>query len=699
MSVRVTVSILLCLQCLSSTPVAGQTAKRHILALYDSGQGQSPKSNHIHNNAEVILNHLGCVVDYWDIQKGLPDPNQMDKYLGVMTWFYANQMRWPVRYIRWASEQVAAGRKYVILGNIGAFVDRETGKTIDINLINQFCKLMGFRVDNTVTTNEMTRIELVYKDAKMVEFERTLDYELQYFIKLTLAKDPGSNVYLKLKRNDIPKCESSVVFTTSRAGVVASSYAIFEDPYTHKRKWRINPFRFFNEAFGLSDLPRADVTTLNGLRIWCSHIDGDALISLSEVKRNTYCGEIIRDQIIKKYKWPISVSVVVGEVEQSPKFVDIARSIYRIEWVEAASHSYAHPFYWSEDYENKAKYASRHMLIDGYTFNLEKEVVGSVSYINDFLLPPNKKVEQFFWTGNCEPQPEALAFCQKINISNINGGDAVFDNKEPSYTSVTPLGVDVGGYHQIYSPNSNENIYTNEWTGPYYGFRFVLDTFKNTESPVRIKPINIYYHFYSGEKWAALNALKEVIDKSIVQDVAPMFISDYISTVEGFHSAEIQKVSGKSWRLTNFGKCTTFRFDDNQMFPDFRNSSSVLGFTHYQGSLYVHLEETDEAVITLTESKPDAVYLEQGSHRIYEWSASKEKVLFKTEGFGKGRFLISNLLGSRTYRVATFDANAKKKTAEVMARTDLHGKLLVLHQMQGPLDVGVSLADENHQLN
>ena len=130
----------------------------------------------------------------------------------------------------------------------------------------------------------------------------------------------------------------------------------------------------------------------------------------------------------------------------------------------------------------------------------------SVKYINETLLPSGKKVRTFFWTGNCEPTPAAVKLCQELGIDNINGGDSIFDRKNPSYTSLAPLGVEVGGYRQIYAPNSNENIYTNEWHGPYYGFKFVLETFGNTESPVRIKPINIYYHYYSGERWAALNA-------------------------------------------------------------------------------------------------------------------------------------------------------------------------------------------------
>ena len=65
---------------------------------------------------------------------------------------------------------------------------------------------------------------------------------------------------------------------------------------------------------------------------------------------------------------------------------------------------------------------------------------------------------------------------------------------------------------QVYAPVINENVYTNLWTGPYYGFRRVLETFALTESPRRLKPIDVYYHFYSGAKVAGQQAWAEVYD-------------------------------------------------------------------------------------------------------------------------------------------------------------------------------------------
>lgn len=665
--------------------LGGQTVSRRILALYDSHRGQTTRKNHIHANAEVILNHLGCIVDYVDIAKGLPNDKQMRKYRGVVTWFYSNSMHQPKAFLEWASRQIDAGRRFVILGNLGVFKDARTDEFLKIGEVNQFCKRMGFTIVTANWTENPTRIELVHKDPEMVEFERSLDYELTNY-EIYKPDDSESKVYLKLKRNDIANSESALVFTTPQGGLAAAGYVLSENKDVLKRQWRINPFKFFEETFGLEGLPRPDVTTLNGRRIWCSHIDGDALISRTEIKPNTYCGEIIRDEILRKYKWPVSVSVVVGEVETDPKFEDMARSIYQLDWVEAASHSYSHPFYWADDYEDKDKYSSRHLPIKGYKFNLRDEIIGSVNTINKRLLPRHKKVKQFFWTGNCEPTEEAMRLCRKMKIHNINGGDTVFDKANRSYTSVAPLSVDVNGYRQIYAPNANENIYTNQWQGPYYGYKFALQTFKNTESPVRIKPIDVYYHFYIGEKWAALNSLKQVLSKTMSMEVAPMFISNYIAVVEGFFSAQMNRISQNTWKIKNYGECTTIRFDKTQKFPDLDKSVNVIGFHHYQRSLYVHLDQGEEATIVLTDSRPKKTYLAQGSHRIFDWQASRQTIAFRTEGFGQGQFVFANLLENATYQVSI-----QNETKKFTLQTDASGSLVFNHSMEGPLKVTIDL--------
>lgn len=665
-------------------PAQSQEISRHILALYDSGRGQTVKKNHIHQNAEVILNHLGCIVDYHDIADGLPDKKVMSHYRGVITWFYSNAMEKPAAYLKWASKQIAAGRKFVILGNIGAFRQRQSQQFLPIAEINTFTNKLGFAINKINWTKNPAKIELISKNSEMVEFERDLKYELSNYEHYN-SVNPANKVYLKLKRKDLAQSESDLVLTTPFGGFAASGYVIYEQDRRFKQKWRINPFRFFSEAFGLKGLPRPDVTTLNGLRIWCSHIDGDAINSKSETKPDAYCGEVIRDEIIQKYKWPISVSVVVGELLGNQEVTDIARSIYEIDWVEAASHTYSHPFYWVDDYEDADQYEQRHLPLKGYKFDLKTEIIGSVDFINKNLLPEGKFVQQLFWSGNCEPPAAAIKFCKQIKIRNMNGGDTIFDRKNLSYTSVAPLGVQVGNERQIYAPNANENIYTNEWQGPYFGFKFVLETFKNTENPVRIKPINIYYHFYSGAKWASLNALKHVLKETIIQPVAPIYISQYLDIVDGFFSTNIMQESETKWRVENNGQCKTIRFDETEQRVDLENSQNVLGFNHFQDALYVHLGEDSESLIQLSDKQPNRIYLKQASHRLQNWQADENKIFFQCTGFGKGEFHIANLPANQIFRILITGAS---KTA-FEQKSNINGVLSFLVPMAGAISVNI----------
>ena len=79
---------------------------------------------------------------------------------------------------------------------------------------------------------------------------------------------------------------------------------------------------------------------------------------------------------------------------------------------------------------------------------------------------------------------------------NMNGGFTTISKAEPSLTLVAPLGIMKGDYYQIYAPMQNENVYTNLWNGPFYGFERVIETFEMTDKPLRFKPVNIYYHAY-----------------------------------------------------------------------------------------------------------------------------------------------------------------------------------------------------------
>ena len=98
-----------------------------------------------------------------------------------------------------------------------------------------------------------------------------------------------------------------------------------------------------------------------------------------------------------------------------------------------------------------------------------------------------------------------------------------------------------------------------DWRGPFYGgFRDVIDTFKRTESPRRLKPVNIYYHFYSASRIGALRALREVYDWSVAQPLHDMTASEFAKLTRDSRATRILQTDERSWCVVNDGKLRTF---------------------------------------------------------------------------------------------------------------------------------------------
>ena len=176
------------------------------------------------------------------------------------------------------------------------------------------------------------------------------------------------------------------------------------------------------------------------------------------------------------------------------------------------------------------------LAINNYKFSFEREVLGSIGYINKNLLPENKKANIFLWSGEALPTNAALKYCYENGLINMNGGYTTIRKDRASLLFVSPMARTVGPYVQVYAPVMNENVYTNDWTGPYYGFQRVIETFEMTDKPRRLKAMDIYYHFYSGSKPAAMTALHSVYKWTIDKDIFPVYVGEYAPKVLEFRN-------------------------------------------------------------------------------------------------------------------------------------------------------------------
>jgi hypothetical protein len=274
----------------------------------------------------------------------------------------------------------------------------------------------------------------------------------------------------------------------------------------------------------------------------------------------------------------------------------VARDIFREPHVEIASHSYTHPFNWEKAQAGGDVGPGYHLTIPGYVFSLQREIEGSIRYIETRLAPPGKKVTLFLWTGNTVAGSAAIAVTKKQGVLNMNGGDTVATLSSPTLTQVEGLGMYFGDQFQVFAPHQNENVYSNNWRGPFGGFERVIETFEFTEKPRRLKPINIYFHTYIATKLAGLRSLEKVFDYALKQENTPIFASDYAKKVESFLGAAVARTA-TGWRVRGMGNLHTLRAPNSLGTPDLALSESVAGFKPNAQDMYLHVTGTSSELV------------------------------------------------------------------------------------------------------
>ncbi len=575
---------------------------RKILTINSKEISKDLKFNNAFRLYSVPLEYYGYITELIDPSESPLPEETIDEYAGIIVSPEVDVFKNENSFFTWIKKQINDGMKVLFINYFG----------FDLNEERQ--QFLGLKVREN-TDNPNTLFNLVFKK-DYSDFETKINLSRTSFLIYLLKGEPVVKLENSQKQPHIP------IAITDWGGYAISESAYLSFP---EEMWIIDPFRFFKEALRLKDIPAPDVTTENGRRIFFSHLDGDGFTEVALFDKKRYASEIIRDEIFKKYDLPFTVSIIEGEIapygsidNKTKKFEEIARSIFKLSNVEIANHSYSHPFKWQK-IEKAEKTQAYNLKIEGYDFNITREVFGSTEYINKVLAPENKKTKVFLWTGDCNPTENAVKLTYEAGLLNLNGGGTTMTAMSPYITRNFPIGIKKGDYYQIFAPNQNENVYTNLWTSNFYGFKNVIQTFQLTDRPKRLKPINVYYHFYSGSKLSSLNAVKEAYNYALREKITPMFASDYIKRALSFYDTVIAKdIIDDSWIIKTNEDLRTVKIPKNELYPII--DSDIVGFSDYNDMRYIHLSSKTEYKLTLTNEKITRPYLKE-TNGIIKYSA------------------------------------------------------------------------------
>ncbi len=564
---------------------------RRILMLYNSKLYKDPSFTVVNRLIQPWLEYIGYVPVIMEVKQALSDDrlnyHMADIYAGIVvdvaTYDEGEKL------FKWLVDKRKEGLKIFFLNTFG-FPEE-----------SRFLNAFALRKVGALRAGQ--RYEIVESSFEFFEAKPLLE-------NIPMIVPERANYYIKVKAGN--KIFYPLAITDWGGYALTGSFISVSDEF---RLFVVEPVKFLSRIFEPMPLI-PDTTTENGRRLLIVHIDGDAFFGNADFNPSRNVAEVIRDEIIKRYPIPHTVSIIEGEIapyglypEKSERLETIARSIFALDNVEIASHTFSHPFIWQEleSYEVEGgeinPNVQYNLPIKGYNFDLRREIFGSIEYINTRLAPEGKRVKVFLWSGDTNPSERAIRMTYEAGVYNVNGGYTWINRKEPFWMYIGPMGVNKGEYFQIYAPIMNENIYTRLWTD-YYGFVRVIDTFELTERPYRLKPLNIYYHMYSGQKIASLEALKRVYEWALAQSPNPIYLSEYAQKVLEYRNfALLEDIRDNSMLLRGGGTLRTLRVDFLTHI-DTDRSKGVVGYRHINNSTYINLDSSGEYKIVFSEEKP-----------------------------------------------------------------------------------------------
>jgi uncharacterized protein (TIGR01370 family) len=606
---------------------------RKVLMLWDSNGNEFSLYEHrIHAFATMPLNYMGYTAEYVDINKPLPAEPLVGRYAGIVTWFGNEAAGRNPRLLDWLARQRREGMRIAMFGSFPFAL--ESGIARDFGIV----------VSNS--KGPVRTLTLAAKDP-LIGFETQPFPEPRFFTPLSAQ---GGATLLRWRSDAGDTMDAAAMMPWG--GYVLSPYEMLSLPRDQGNRWIVQPFEFLRRALALPPMPVPDVTTENARRLMMVHIDGDGFVNRAERFGTPFAGEVLLTDVLEKYRIPTTVSIIQGEIapnglypQLSPQLEAVARKIFALPYVEIASHTFSHPFRWSAA-ASGADAGAYHLNIPGYdVIDLDREIRGSIDYINSRLAPPGKRTRMLFWSGDTNPGAEAVAKAYEAGVLNLNGGGAIITRRNRSFSAVWPIGMQKGRYFQIHAPDHNENVYTGNWTGPFYGFERVIETFELTDTPYRLKPIDIYYHAYSASKTASLAALDRVYTWALRQPVMNVYASEYALKVLDFNRTVVAR-STDGWIVRNSGALRELRMPAALGVPNLASSSGLAGFASRANDIYVHM--TGGSALVRVASQPAAQpYLVDANGRVENWQQDGRSLQFSLRAHVPLRFSLANVAGCR----------------------------------------------------
>jgi uncharacterized protein (TIGR01370 family) len=395
----------------------------------------------------------------------------------------------------------------------------------------------------------------------------------------------ASDVYVHLRLEDAQGRPIDPVISAPWGGMALDPYLV-DVGYQGRAKWIVDPFSFLAKALAVGPAPALDLTTENGARLLVVVADGKGF-GLPAGKGETSADVILR-QVLAGLPVPTTVAIPVGELNppgngRAHSDLDaLARAIFALPNVEPASH------------------------------------------IGEAVVRPGS------------------APSRAIQI-NLASSSLQQDAGEPSLTQLSPSGCPVGDAFQVYVPGLSESGASSWWEARRFDREHLVALVERAESPRRLKPIGLYYHFWVATRPAALRSLKEALSWALDQGTLPLWSSEYAERVLDFRSSSIAQRLDGTWQFRGLGRLRTVRLPRSLGWPDLARSRGVAAVAQIGESWFVTFGPEERPTLALAHEESPGPYLAWANAPIERWSSQHGMISLRLRGHTALRFAVGGV--------------------------------------------------------
>jgi len=236
----------------------------------------------------------------------------------------------------------------------------------------------------------------------------------------------------------------------------------------------------------------------------------------------------------------------------------------------------------------------------------------------------------------------------------MNGGNTTITRRAPYQALISPKALQWPEHTQVYAAVQNENVFNNALNnGRFGGFANVIQTFEMTESPRRLKPVNVYYHFYSADRFDAFTALKRVMEWCVKQDLHPITGSHYAAIVHDSIATSLYRKSERAFLIINDGIAQTFRIPQSMGYPDLQESKGILGFYDMGDQRYIHTLPQAIKELVFSDKAPRVPYLKQARASVTDFTSDGDALMLHIENPSRDPLpvILANMGNARSWKL------------------------------------------------